>query len=111
MRQAYKNLEPAWSEPSESIMHLSLEQKISPYLDGIRKKTSLKPNTQYPGIHHLFTGILDDHGLCQIVEEPTRGSNVLDLIVTNYPSSFRRTEIIPGVSDHDIVFTEVNIFT
>jgi hypothetical protein len=73
------------------------------------KENSLKPNTQYPGIHHLFTDILDDHGLCQIVEEPTRGSNILDLIVTNYPASFRRTEIIPGVSDHDIVFTEVNI--
>jgi hypothetical protein len=50
-----------------------LEQEISTYLDGIGKKTSLKPNTQYPGIH-LFTDILDDHGLCQIVEEPTRGS-------------------------------------
>ena len=59
------------------------------------KKTSLKPNTQYPGIHHLFTDILDDYGLYQIVEEPTRGSNILDLIVTNYPASFRRTEIIP----------------
>jgi hypothetical protein len=94
MKQAYKNLEPAWSEPPESIMHLSLEQEISTYLDGIGKKTSLKPNTQYPGIH-LFTDILDDHGLCQIVEEPTRGSNILDLIVTNYPASFRRTEIIP----------------
>jgi hypothetical protein len=75
------------------------------------EKNSLKPNTQYTGTHHLFTDILDDHGLCHIVEEPTRGSNVLDLIVTNYPASFRRTEIIPGVSDHDIVFTEVNIFT
>jgi hypothetical protein len=39
MRQAYKNLEPAWSEPPESIMHLSLEQEISTYLDGIGKKT------------------------------------------------------------------------
>jgi hypothetical protein len=49
-------------------MHLSLEQEISTYLDGIGKKTSLKPNTQYPGIQHLFTDILDDHGLYQIVE-------------------------------------------
>jgi hypothetical protein len=29
------------------------------------------------------------------VSEPTRGTNILDLIVTNQPSSFRRTEIIP----------------
>jgi hypothetical protein len=33
------------------------------------------------------------------VSEPTRGTNILDLIVTNQPSSFRRTEIIPGVSE------------
>ena len=45
----------------------------------------------------------------QIIEEPTRGTNILDLIATNHPSSFRRTEIIPGVSDHDIVYTEIYI--
>jgi hypothetical protein len=73
------------------------------------ERKQFKTDTQYPGIHHLFTDILDDHGLCQIVEVPTRGSNILDLIITNYPASFRRTEIIPGVLDHDIVFTEVNI--
>ena len=27
----------------------------------------------------------------------------------NYPSSFRRTEIIPGLSDHDIVYAEVDL--
>jgi hypothetical protein len=43
----YKNLEPAWSEPSESIMHLSLEQKISTYLDGIRKKQFKTKYTVY----------------------------------------------------------------
>jgi hypothetical protein len=30
-------LEPAWSELPESIMHLSSEQEISTYLDGIGK--------------------------------------------------------------------------
>ena len=43
------------------------------------------------------------------VSEPTRGTNILDLIVTNQPSSFRRIEIIPGVSDHEIVYTEIYI--
>ena len=75
----------------------------------LERKQLITTNIQYHEIHHLFTDILDEHGLCQIVEEPTRGSNMLDLIVTNYPTSFSRTEIIPGVSDHDIVFTEVNI--
>ena len=73
------------------------------------KGNTLKSNTQYPSIHHKFTEILDDNELTQIVEEPTRGTNILDLIATNHPSSFRRTEIIPGVSDHDIVYTKIDI--
>ena len=73
------------------------------------KGNTLKPNTQYPKIHHKFTDILDDNGLIQIVEEPTRGSNTLDLMITYYPSNFRRTEIIPGISDHAIVYTEIDV--
>jgi hypothetical protein len=31
------------------------------------------------------------------------------LVVANHPDNFRRIEALPGLSDHDIVFTEVNI--
>lgn len=72
------------------------------------KNNRLKPNTPYPLIHHKFIDISDDNGFIQRVEEPTRGINTLDLIETNHPSSFR-TEIIPGVSDHDIFYTETDI--
>ena len=61
------------------------------------KAKQLKPKTQYVNIHHKFTDILDDHGLIQLVEEPTRGTNILDLILTNYSESFRRTEVMPGL--------------
>ena len=73
------------------------------------KKNTLKPSTAYSNIHHQFTDILDDHGLNQVVVEPMRGPNILDLIVTNYPSSFRRTEVIPGLSDHGVVYAEVDL--
>ena len=56
------------------------------------KTKSLKPNTQHTNIHHKFTDILYDHGLQQMVEEPTKESNTLDLIITNYPNSFIRVE-------------------
>lgn len=59
-------------------------------------------------IHPKFSYILDDHDLAQQVEEPTRGTNILDLILTNYPDRFRRTDIIPEISNHDIAYTEVN---
>jgi hypothetical protein len=52
------------------------------------KAKQLKPKTQHVNIHHKFTNILDNHGLIQLVEEPTRGTNILDLIITNYPESF-----------------------
>ncbi|MCS5551353.1 MAG: hypothetical protein NZ811_07535, partial [Gammaproteobacteria bacterium] len=42
-------------------------------------------------------------------EEPTRGENTLDLIITNNPSRFTRVETIPGISDHEIVFSELDI--
>lgn len=70
------------------------------------KINQLKPRTQNVNIHYKFTDILDDHGLTQRVNEPTRGTNTLNLFtsITNYPG--RRTEMIPGLSDHDIVYTE-----
>jgi hypothetical protein len=69
----------------------------------------IKQNTQCIVNHEKFADILDDNGMAQLVKQPTRGSNTLDLVVTNHPDSFRRVETLPGLSDHDIVFTEVNI--
>ena len=73
------------------------------------KDKVLKPDTSNPSIHYKFADTLDDHGLIQMVEEPTRGPNTLDLILTNNPSRFPRTVVIPGLSDHDVVFAEVDL--
>lgn len=88
---------------------LQQQQETSTYqVDRDWKNNRLKPNSPYPSIHHKYTDISDDNGFIQRVEEPTRGINTLDLIATNHPSSFR-TEIIPEVSDDDIVYTEIDI--
>ena len=42
------------------------------------------------------------------MKEPTRKANILDLVLTNKPDQVLRVEVIPGISDHDIVFTEMN---
>ncbi|KAK6188800.1 hypothetical protein SNE40_004902 [Patella caerulea] len=73
------------------------------------KRKILKPNTQHPNLHYKLTDILDDHGLVQLVEEPTRNNNILDLMLTNLPSKVQRVEVIPGIADHDIVFTELDL--
>ena len=43
----------------------------------------IKSKSPFPGIHQHFAEIIDDHGLPQIVTEPTRSSNTLDLLITN----------------------------
>ena len=59
--------------------------------------------------HEDFVDILNDHNLQQMVLEPTRGSNILDIILTNTPDLIPRVEVIPGLSDHCIVFAEYNV--
>ena len=71
--------------------------------------TSIKPNWPSPAQHNLFIDILANHGMSQIVDQWTRGENTLDLIAVNYLTFASRTEILPGISDHDAVFAEIDI--
>lgn len=50
------------------------------------KLVVLKPNPTLPRLHHAFIDMLNDCGLEQLVEEPTRQENTLDLIITNSPN-------------------------
>ena len=40
---------------------------------------------------------------------PTRGQNILDLFFTTNPTLVDKVSITPGLSDHDIVSTKVNV--
>ena len=50
-----------------------------------------------------------DHGLVQLITNPIRGKNVLDLFISNDDSVIIKTQVIPGFSDHNAVFVEGNI--
>lgn len=57
-----------------------------------------------------FLKILNDYNFTQLVKEPTRKDNVLDLFLISNPSNINvktKVEVIPGISDHNIVFSEV----
>ena len=69
----------------------------------------LKPNPDYADLHKYFINTLSDFGLVQLVEEPTRGVNTLDLIISNCPQLIPRIEVMPGLSDHDTVFCEIAV--
>ena len=73
------------------------------------KTKSLTSRTAYSTLHTRFTGVLDNSSLVQLVEEPTRQNNTLDLLITNQPSKVLRVDVMPGISDHDIVFAEFDL--
>ena len=69
----------------------------------------LKPKSAYPSLLTKFSEILDDVSMVQIVEEPTRKNHTLDLLITNQPDKILRVDVLPGVSDHDIIFAEFDL--
>lgn len=71
--------------------------------------TTLKPNTVRPDLHEEFLELLHDYSLTQMVTKPTRQKNTLDLLLTNNPTRVNRVEVIPGISDHEIVLAELDI--
>ena len=70
---------------------------------------TLKPKATAVGQHREFLELIRDHGLEQMVTEPTRLNNTLDLILTNTPGLVPRVETVMGVSDHEIVYCKYNI--
>jgi len=44
-----------------------------------------------------------------MVDFPTRYNNILDIFATNRPNLVNKCIPLPGISDHDIVFTEYNL--
>ena len=59
-------------------------------------------------IHNQLLNTLADHSLTQLNQTATRENNILDLVTTNSPNLVNRIEIIPGISDHHAIFTEVD---
>ena len=51
----------------------------------------------------LFVDTINDHDLEQLISVPTRGNNILDLILCSHPSLISNVEITPGISDHDAI--------
>ena len=47
--------------------------------------------------------------LTQVVDKPTRLSNILDLIFVSQPDLVQNVEIRPGISDHDSVTAEIQL--
>ena len=53
------------------------------------------------GIQRRFQAAFDDAGLTQLITEPTRANNTLDLFLTNNESLISNWNTVEGISDHD----------
>ena len=68
-------------------------------------------SNNYPvKINELILETTHDTALTQMVDFPTRGSNILDIFLTNRPTLVNKCEAIPGISDHDsAIFIEADV--
>ena len=60
-------------------------------------------------MYEEFIEILHEHTLVQMVDKPTRLNNTLDLFLTTNPTLVNKITTLPGLSDHDAVYVDVNI--
>jgi hypothetical protein len=61
----------------------------------------LKPGCSKPTISRQLLYIVNDFSLNQVVTEPTRQGNILDLFLTTHPTLVNQSIVTPGISDHD----------
>jgi len=66
---------------------------------------SLLPTGVHLRFHEALLDFVMHHGLCQCVTQPTRGNNILDIILVNDPLLINSCNVgLPfGTSDHDAV--------
>ena len=69
----------------------------------------INTNPVYYGneISTFFLELLNDFAMEQLVGEPTRNNNLLDLILSTEPSTIINVTTIPGISDHEGVFFQL----
>ena len=97
------------SHDSQYTRYMALGDFNLPHIDWDR--TQIKDSCTCKPIYEKFFDIIFDFGLEQIVKEPTRDNNILDLFLTNYPNLIQSTKTLPplGQGDHDIVHHELKV--
>ena len=59
-------------------------------------------------LNEMCIWMADYYGLTQMVREPARGQNVLDLVFSIYPGLVSGVRVDPGISDHEAVVFNYN---
>ena len=74
-----------------------------PKMNWINNAPSVHQSCQFKQLYTSFISILDDYNLIQLVTQPTRLDNILDLFLTSNDTLVENCNTIPGISDHSAV--------
>ena len=66
------------------------------------------PGSCHANTQNEFLELLEDFNIDQMVTEPTRQDNILDLVLLNHPRLCSGVEITAGISDHEAVTCELD---
>ena len=73
------------------------------------KQLTLRSDHVYASVHSSLLATICDYGLPQLVTEPTRLDNTLDIYFTDHPSQITDINILPGLSNHNIIMVTADI--
>ena len=68
-----------------------------------------KPDCSLSKVYNTFLNTIEDYNFTQVVSEPTRQENILDLFLTTNPTLISNIHCSPGLGDHDIVCAEASL--
>ena len=65
------------------------------------ERNCISGNAYTAALCNLFINFIEDYGLTQMVDFPTRRQSILDIFITNHPSLVTDCKPVPGISDHE----------
>ena len=77
-----------------------------PRLNWPESLSEFKPDCSHRQLYDFFLNTINDYNLTQVVSEPTRQDNILDLFLTTNPTLINNIKYFTGLGDHDIVSAE-----
>ena len=77
-----------------------------PMLSWPESSPEMKPDCSHKQVYDFFLSTIADYNFTQVVTEPARGDNILDLFLTTNPALINKVNCSPGLGDHDVVSAE-----
>ena len=107
-KESQKHLKTSLERLKNTRAHIWIEGDMN-YPDIDWQDRTLKTGNKYTNLHNNFLDMIDEHHLSQVIKDPTRGENTLDLFLTNNETFVTNNQTLPGISDHSAILVESRI--